>query len=110
MFHLALAEFRTMCPGLEGIYLEVERVEDAQQDQEARQKRLEFFKKLGAWLVTPSYIQPPSQPRQPPVALNLLFWGETRASPHELVSDFYEAAFGYNEGHPFVRAALNGLS
>ncbi|MBL8060206.1 MAG: GNAT family N-acetyltransferase [Chthonomonas sp.] len=91
-----LGEMRRSFEGFEGMYLEVERLQEAATEQERaeRQKRLAFFDRLGARLVSPDYIQPPSQPGQPPVPLNLLFWGETAASDDELLADFYEAAFG----------------
>ncbi len=85
-------EMRTSCEGYEGMYLEVERLEDAVTDaeRESRRKRLAFFDRLGARLVSSELIQPPSQPGQPPVPLNLLFWGETAARDDELLSDFYK--------------------
>lgn len=85
-------EMRASCEGYEGMYLEVERLEDAATDAEleARRKRLAFFDRLGARLVSSQLVQPPSQPGQPPVPLNLLFWGETTARDDELLSDFYK--------------------
>ncbi len=99
---------RERVPKFEGLYFEVERVEDSAGATErgAREKRLAFFARLGARVVTTGYVQPPSQPGQPPVPLNLLFWGETVADNLELVLDFYQTAFQYDEDHPHVRMAL----
>lgn len=96
LFELVWGAMAVQVDGFEGIYLEVERIEDAADDEErvARQKRLGFFDRLGARLVSTEYIQPPSQPGQPPVPLNLLFWGESADSEGKMLSDFYEAAFG----------------
>jgi len=96
MLKLVWEEMQASCAGLEGVYLEVERLEDATTESErtARHKRLAFFERLGAQLISPGYIQPPSQQGQPPVPLNLLFWGKTAASDEELLADFYAAAFG----------------
>lgn len=96
LLKLVWDEMRASCEGFEGMYLEVERVEDADSEleREGRRKRLAFFDYLGARLVASEYIQPPSQPGQPPVPLNLLFWGESAVADKKLLSDFYEAAFG----------------
>lgn len=92
-----------------GTVFEVERVEDARDAQQkiVREKRLRFFDRLGAIVLTSDYTQPPMAPGLPPVPLNLL-WLEARpglARP-TIIKDFYRDAFGLGPAHPYVRRAL----
>lgn len=94
-----------------GTVLEVERWEDAQTDAERafREARLEFFRRLGAVRLTPTYTQPPARPDTPPVMLNLLWLGEPGIPPATIIASFYAGAFEMEAGHPFVEMACSGI-
>lgn len=100
-------------PKTKGTILEVERVQDALDPESrlAREKRLAFFDRLGAELLSPTYIQASVRPGCPPVPLNLLWLQRSPGIPDApaLIQSFYRTAFGLAMDHPFVRCALGRL-
>ena len=92
-----------------GTIFEVERVEDARDVREktVRERRLRFFDRLGATLLTSHYTQPSMAPGLPPVLLNLLWLESTPGLARPtIIKQFYRDAFGLGPAHPYVRRAL----
>lgn len=111
-FELVRRALFEQCPTLQGIFLEVERVEDGESDSErmGRTKRLEFFRRLGAILVSRTYVQPPAQEGQGSIELNLLGWDLPTMAPEELVRTFYAGAFNLSAEHPYVARTVEGIA
>jgi GNAT superfamily N-acetyltransferase len=98
---------------LTGTALEVERSDLArsEEDRLERERRIRFFERRGAKLVTATYTQPAVHPDGEPVPMNL-FWLPAAGglSPCEVVVALYREAFGLPEHHPYVRESLAGLA
>ncbi len=103
------------CHNCQGVFLEVERLEDAvtEADKLIRSRRLRFFERLGAGLLSSTYIQPSVRPETGPVPLNL-FWlpraGKEKLPVSGVIEEFYSAAFGLESSHPYVLSTLGQLS
>lgn len=98
-----------------GVMLEVERVEDAhdEADRAERERRLRFFAKHGARVLTSGYLQPPAQPGFPSVALNLLWLPMAEATPEPLaerVRAYYRNGHGLGDDAPEVVTTLASLA
>lgn len=113
---LLLGGIKQICrnsPGVKGTILEVERVQDAldSRSRAVREKRISFFKRLGAELLTTSYIQASVRPGCPPVPLNLLWLPHVPLIPERggLIESFYQTAFELPPDHPFVLSALGQI-
>lgn len=115
---LLLAGIEALCgshPECRGTFLEVERLADSldEHDRQIRARRLRFFEKLGAEVVSETYIQAPVRPETGPVPLNLLWLsrGESEGLPNQAdIEEFYKTAFGLPADHPFVLCTLGKMS
>lgn len=98
----------------DGVMLEVERVEDAhdEADRAERERRMRFFAKHGACLLTSGYRQPPAQPAFPSVPLNLLWLPISEARPEPLaerIRAYYRNGHGLGDDAAEVVATLRSL-
>jgi len=74
-----------------------------------RQKRLQFFEKLGTTILTDNYSQPPTRPDTDWIRMNLILKPEPSLaySRDELIRGFYREAFAVAENHSKVIQALS---
>lgn len=93
------------------ILAEVERVADAQdaEDMASRERRLSWFSKLGATLVTPEYTQPSLGPSLAAVPLNLLRIGGTSLAPQDIILGLYQEGWQLAAEHEYVVRAIAGI-
>lgn len=73
-----------------------------------RERRIEFFIRHGAQIVSESYVQPALGPGRAPVPLILLALGVV-PDPARAVRHHYTEFFGLNEDAPEIAQTLNGL-
>lgn len=92
-----------------GSICEVERVEDAtdEADKRTRLRRVHFYERLGARIISSTYIQPALSPDKQPVRLYLM-WRDADGglSREEIIERFYSEVYGLDEHHPYVTEAL----
>ena len=95
-----------------GVILEVERVEDAQteDDRAFRTNRLAYFDRRGAQLLTREYVQPALGAHLAPVPLNLLI-ADARPNLDNLekaaiIIDYYTVMWGFELDSPELAKAL----
>lgn len=91
---------------------EVERVRDAThpEDRETRKRRLDWFARQGARLVTPDYTQPALHPDTEPVPLHLLaIRRELLPDLHKAVENFYREVWQLPNTDPLVQKAVAGV-
>lgn len=95
----------------QGTLLEVERVEDAANEEERHEceRRIRFFKRVGVELVTPTYTQDSMGPGLPPVPLNLFVLPNGPLDRERLIVGLYADLFRIDSSHEFVQRALAGM-
>lgn len=92
-----------------GSICEVERVEDAtdESDRRTRLRRVHFYERLGARIISSTYTQPALSPDKQPVPLYLM-WRDANGglSREEIIRRFYAEVYRLEPTHPFVVEAL----
>lgn len=107
----ALVEYVRDAEEDRALLLEVERFEDAEDDEErrVREKRLNWFRGQGATLISPTYTQPALGPLGRPVPLNLLRIGGESSLGAAYVRAVYADVYELPPDHPLVTQALAGV-
>lgn len=99
-------ELLRLAEGKGPILIEVDRVEDAtsENELEIREKRLEWFRRAGAKMLTRTYTQPALGSEGHPVPLYLLIIGEPG---EDLIERFYEEAWQISKDHEYFLEAYS---
>jgi N-acetylglutamate synthase-like GNAT family acetyltransferase len=100
---------RSKCPG-RLLLAEVDRLEDAlsEEDLRLRERRMRWFRALGAEMVTRTYTQPALGPGGRAVRMYLLRIGAVSVPNEELIRAFYREAWQMDPSEAHVALALQG--